>query len=153
MNKKIHLLFAAALASLAPVGALAESGTSDPNSIMAYKTGDPADWPAELDAVIAAPDNHKILIENEKVRVLEVTLLPGTVEPLHSHRWPSVLYVMEAGDFIDKDMDGNVILDTRELPERLPLPFASWKEPEAPHSVVNLSATQTIRLIRVELKN
>lgn len=31
-----------------------------------YNTGDPADWKKELDSVIAAPDNHKVLLGNDK---------------------------------------------------------------------------------------
>lgn len=122
------------------------------NQTIDYKTGNPADWPKELDAVISAPKNHKILLENEKVRVLEVTLAPNEVEALHHHQWPSVLYIQEAGDFIDYDGDGNVIFDSRNLPEPLTLPLTMYKNPEAPHSVVNLSDTKTIRLIRVEMK-
>ena len=117
-----------------------------------YKTGDPADWPKNRDAVIAAPENHKILLENEKVRVLEVTVAPGEIERIHHHQWPSVLYVMEAGFFIDRDAQGNVIVDSRKIPEPLTFPLAMYKEPEAPHSVENLSDTITIKLIRVEIK-
>ena len=117
-----------------------------------YKTGDPDTWPAHLDAVIAAPKNHKILLENDQVRVLEVYLAPGEKEPLHHHKWPSVLYIQEAGDFIDYDSAGKVIFDTRELPEPLNFPLTMQKEPEAPHSPVNLSKTTPIRLIRVEMK-
>jgi hypothetical protein len=40
----------------------------------------------------AAPQNHKLLFENDKVRVLEVTVQSGVREPLHAHRYPSVLY-------------------------------------------------------------
>ena len=117
-----------------------------------YKTGNPADWPLELDAVIAAPDNHKILLENDHVRVLEVSLLPGEIEPLHHHSWPSALYIQEAGDFTDSDGEGNIIFDSRKISEPLPMPFTMYKEPEAPHTVTNLSKTVTIRLIRVEMK-
>jgi len=125
----------------------------------AYKTGDPHnldefdEWPENLDAVVAAPENHKILMENEKVRVLEVTLLPGKIEEVHHHRWPSVLYIQEAGDFIDYDGDGDIIMDSREIKPALKFPMTMWKEAEGPHSVENLSKTITIRLIRVEMKN
>jgi hypothetical protein len=117
-----------------------------------YKTGNPADWPKSQDAVVSAPDNHKILLENEKVRMLEVTLLPGQKEPLHHHQWPSVLYIQTAGDFIDYDGEGKIIFDTRTLTTPLVFPMAMYKEPEAPHAVENLSKTITIRLIRVEMK-
>jgi quercetin dioxygenase-like cupin family protein len=117
-----------------------------------YKTGNPADWPKDQDAVVSAPNNHKILLENEKVRVLEVTIAPKELESVHHHQWPSVLYIMEAGDFIDRDGEGNVIMDSRKIPEPLVFPLTMYKEPEAPHSVENLSDTKTIRLIRVEMK-
>lgn len=117
-----------------------------------YKTGNPADWPKDQDAVISAKKNHKLLLENDSVRVLEVTILPGETEAVHHHQWPSVLYFMDAGDFIDRDGRGNIIFDTRKLPEPLKFPLTMWKSPEAPHSVKNLSKTKKIRLIRVEIK-
>ncbi len=40
-------------------------------------------WKPELDAVTAAPQNHKILFENDEVRVLEVSIPPHSQEPLH----------------------------------------------------------------------
>lgn len=117
-----------------------------------YKTGNPADWPKDQDAVVSAPNNHKILLENDKVRVLAVTVLPNEIEPVHHHQWKSVLYIMEAGDFIDRDAEGNVIMDTRMIPEPLVFPLTMYKDPEAPHTVENLSDTKTIQLIRVEMK-
>lgn len=129
--------------------ALAE-GTSSANVV--YGTGDPATWPREKDAVAAAPKNHKVLLENDSVRVLDVTVAPGEVEPVHSHRWRSVLHITEAGDFIDRDAQGKIIFDTRTLKTPLKLPLTMWKDPEAPHSVENLSKTTTLHLVRVELK-
>lgn len=92
-----------------------------------YKTGNPADWPKEQDAVVSAPKNHKILLENDKVRVLEVTIAPNELEAVHHHQWPSVLYIMEAGDFIDRDGEGNVIMDSRKIPEPLTFPLTMYK--------------------------
>jgi hypothetical protein len=51
---------------------------------------DPSTWDPALDAVIAAPKHHKVLFENERLRVLEVTLEANDEEPVHHHRWPSV---------------------------------------------------------------
>ena len=50
-------------------------------------------WPDDLDACIAAPASHHVLFENDAVRVLEVIIEPGTREPLHTHRTPSVMIV------------------------------------------------------------
>jgi hypothetical protein len=61
-----------------------DASTSDPS------TSDPSTWDPALDAVIAAPAHHKVLFENDQLRVLEVTLEPNDEEPVHHHRWPSV---------------------------------------------------------------
>ena len=37
---------------------------------------DPSTWDPALDAVAAAPKNHKVIFENDRLRVLEVTLEP-----------------------------------------------------------------------------
>ena len=108
-------------------------------------------WPQSTDAVAAAPDNHHVLLENDQVRVLDVVVPPHTKEPVHAHCSPSVLYITEASAFIDHDEIGKVLLDTRELKTPLTFPMTMWKEPEAPHSVENLS-DKPLHLIRVELK-
>jgi hypothetical protein len=38
---------------------------------------DPAQWPESLDAVVEAPGNHRVILENDRVRVLDVTVQPG----------------------------------------------------------------------------
>ena len=70
---------------------------------------DPASWDPKFDAVAAAPDHHKVIFENDMLRVLEVTLHPNEEEPLHHHRWPSV-FVLDA-----------VNPDIHDIRERLPL--------------------------------
>jgi hypothetical protein len=42
---------------------------------------DPSTWDPALDAVTAAPAHHKVLFENDQLRVLEVTLEPNDEEP------------------------------------------------------------------------
>ncbi len=92
------------------------------------------------------------MLENDKLRVLDVLFKPGEREPIHHHRWLSFLYIQEAGNFIDFDMDCTVIFDSRNLKTTMKFPFTMWKEAEAPLSVENISKTKTIRLIRVETK-
>ena len=48
-------------------------------------------WPDSLDAVVAAPASHNIMLENEQVRVLEVIVRPGEKEPMHHHKWQSIM--------------------------------------------------------------
>jgi len=53
-------------------------------------SSDPSNWGPALDAVVAAPAHHRLIYENDRLRVLEVTLEPEAEEPTHHHRWPSV---------------------------------------------------------------
>ena len=46
---------------------------------------DEREWPPHLDALVAAPASHRLLFEDEAVRVLEVTVQPGERENLHHH--------------------------------------------------------------------
>ena len=61
------------------------------------ETSDPATWDPALDAVTAAPKHHKVLFENDNLRVLEVTLEHEDEEPVHHHRWPSVFVFDQVG--------------------------------------------------------
>jgi quercetin dioxygenase-like cupin family protein len=52
-----------------------------------------SDWPWEesLDALSAAPAQHRLLFENAHVRVLDTRIAPGERTPVHTHRWPAAL--------------------------------------------------------------
>lgn len=78
--------------------------------------GDPALWDPNLDAVIAAPRNHKVLFENERLRVLEVILEPDEEEPVHHHRWPSVfVFDQLKGPIHDMTPDGAMLPPNRDV--------------------------------------
>jgi len=109
-------------------------------------------WPESLDAVKAAPENHKVIFENEYVRVLKVTIAPHSREPIHTHCWPGTLYIEQAGDAIDRDANGKILFDSRQLKVKPKFPFVDWTPPQAPHSVENL-ADVPMKLIRIENKD
>jgi len=108
-------------------------------------------WPETLDAVRAAPGNHRVLLENDAVRVLDVTVAPGTREPVHAHCRPSVLVVLEGGRAEDYDQSGKVFDKGTVIPAGASAPFAFWLDRTPPHSVHNVD-TVPIHLLRVELK-
>lgn len=45
------------------------------------RAGDNWSWPPSMDAVVAAPESHRVLFENDDVRVLEVTIAASHREP------------------------------------------------------------------------
>ncbi len=115
-------------------------------------TSSKCEWGPELDAIAAAPANHKVLLENEHVRVLEVTVPPHSAEPVHAHCWPSTLYIQTTTDMVDKDASGRVVFDTRKVPVQPKPPFVIWSGPQAPHSIENLGDVP-LKLVRVEQKH
>ena len=109
-------------------------------------------WPQELDALTAAPANHQLLLENERVRVIQTVVPVATATPVHTHRWPSVEYVLSATDFVRRDGDGNVVLDTHAAGAGLRPSDVLWADPLPPHSVENVGERE-LRVIMVELKD
>ena len=105
----------------------------------------------QLDAMRAAPDHHNVILENDHVRVLDTRLGPGERTPIHSHRWPSALYVMSWSDFVRRDADGGVIVDSRTWESRPAAGEALWSAPLIPHWVENVGGRE-LRIIAVELK-
>jgi hypothetical protein len=109
-------------------------------------------WPDALDALSAAPEHHRKLLENESVRVLETHIPSGEQTHVHTHRWPNVQYVLATTDFVRRDEQGAVVFDTRIETDRYPdLGATLWSEPLAPHSIENVGAGE-LRVLMVELK-
>lgn len=106
-------------------------------------------WPSELDALIAAPKQHRLLLENERVRVLDTEIAPGERTPLHTHCWPAVHYIVSWSDFVRRDSDDATLVDTRG---REPVSGALWGAPLGPHSLENVGSSP-IRVISVEIKS
>ena len=119
------------------------------NSELSDRNGWP--WPDSLDALITAPEYHRVLLENEYVRVLDVRIPQGHTVPVHTHRWPAALVLINDGEFVRRDSEGAVLFDTRIAQSRsLPL-LPTWTEPFPPHSVENVGNTD-IHVISIEVK-
>lgn len=127
---------------------------------------DSQSWPEELDAVRAAPNSHKVLFENSIVRVLEMSVPPGTKEPFHHHRWPSVFISLDSGGPIGAsryyNQDGKIVRDTPRTSHPInnpPLWRIKWMRPEPLHAIENTETAESSRtlpyrpaVIRVEFK-
>ncbi len=114
-------------------------------------------WPPELDAVTAAPNNHKVLFENDRLRVLEVILEPNEEEPVHHHRWPSVfVFDRIKGPIHDFSPDGEMLPPNRDVM----IALKHWNgqgclvanmAPQPAGRVLNASDA-TLHGIRIEMK-
>ena len=96
-----------------------------------------------LDPVLVAGDTHRLAFENQFVRVLDVHLPPGKVEPRHRHPHGMSVYFT--------DWEAKVTPDgmPTEVHPRKAGPFA-WNEAVI-HTVQNAGPTEG-HILRIELK-
>jgi beta-alanine degradation protein BauB len=96
-----------------------------------------------LDPVRVAPDTHKVAFENMFVRVLEVRIPPGSVEPRHRHPHGLSVYLT--------DWDTKATIDGKpsQVAHRKAGTFA-WSEAVI-HTVQNVGTTEG-HVLRIELK-
>ena len=97
-----------------------------------------------LDPVRVAPDTHKVAFENAFVRVLEVRIPPGSIEPRHRHPHGLSVYFT--------DWAAKVTVDGKEpqVNQRKAGTFA-WSEAVI-HTVQNVGASEG-HVVRIELKH
>lgn len=110
------------------------------------------------DAVAAAPYSHRVQFEDEHVRVLEIVLPPGAIEPVHVHALPSVIMGETGGKggakFLYKTFrfsNGKFIETSSEEVTPSAGYRAVWTAAEGPHSITNVGPVE-VRFTRVEIK-
>jgi len=96
------------------------------------------------DSARVAPKNVKILLENNRVRVLEVRIKPGEKIPMHSHP-AHVTYALSNAKGQYTSQDGTSAIGEAKTDD------VFWSEPVT-HSSVNVGNTE-IHAIVVELKD
>jgi hypothetical protein len=110
------------------------------------------------DAVTAAPQQHRVMFEDEHVRVLQINLPPFQQEPVHVHALPSVIEGEPGGPggakfaYIQyRFLNGSFIEIGRHEVSPTAGYRAVWTQPEGPHAIANLSGVP-VRFTRIEIK-
>ena len=104
----------------------------------------------ELDGVLAAPAYHRILFENQFVRVIESVIAVGERTPLHTHRHYRVMYAVSGTGLARRDERGEVIESTR-LPDAAAERRVMWAGPTELHSIEN-TGEEDLVVIAVEVR-
>jgi len=105
-----------------------------------------------LDGVVAAPEHHRVIFENERVRMLETTIPVGETTRLHTHLLPTVMYVVSGSHFVRRDATGAVMLDTRAADPPYRMPPVLWAVSTPEHTLENTGDDDLV-VIGVELKD
>ena len=92
-----------------------------------------------------SPDVYKVLLDNDDVKVLEVTFEPGQSDNMHDH-YPSTVYIFQGGKAQVTLPDGTV----NEIEP--PTGFIGHNTEKARHQVKNIG-DNTIKILLVERKN
>ncbi len=96
----------------------------------------------------AAPNNYKLLYENDKLRLLEVNIRPGETTPMHGTPYSSIMAYNGATPFspdvTDKFLDPNSKLNGQGAghapppkTQHLTQPTCATMAPRAPHAIHN----------------
>jgi quercetin dioxygenase-like cupin family protein len=96
------------------------------------------------DVMKAASNAYKLLLENNRVRVMEVRLKPGQIAPMHNHPNDHVVYVLKDAKFKLSSPDG------KSLKVDLKSGKVLWME-AGPHETENVGKTEGHNLV-IELK-
>jgi quercetin dioxygenase-like cupin family protein len=100
---------------------------------------------SDIDALKASPENFKLLLENDHVRVLEYTLKPGAKDQTHTHP-PKSSYVVSGGKLkVNLEKGDSLIFDEKAGD-------ASWMDHVGKHYVENIGTTE-IKIILTEVKS
>jgi hypothetical protein len=105
-------------------------------------------YPMSYDSIKAAPKNHKLLYEDDRLRFIEVTIAPNEKEPMNGDPYPSV-YMYEsaqpdAAQIVDTKMDPSSALNGQgaghgTAPPGEQFPTCDTMAPRAPHQIANHS--------------
>jgi mannose-6-phosphate isomerase-like protein (cupin superfamily) len=93
----------------------------------------------------AQKNTAKIVLENSRVRVRDVTFLPGTSAGMHTHDLPHVGVVIQGGTLVFKYPDG------KSETMKLDAGGAGYRDANVTHEPTNPGKTP-VRVIEVELK-
>lgn len=111
-------------------------------------TGMPALASSATESLQAAPQkaeaNVKVVLENDRVRVRDVTFPPG-VTAMHTHKLPHVGVVIDGGTLVFRYPDG------KSETAKLDRGGAGFREANVTHEPTNPGKTP-VRVIEVELK-
>lgn len=95
------------------------------------------------DAVTIAPHLHQVIFENNKLRVLKVTVKPGDVAAMHWHP-ENINYILAGGRLRFVKADGSVaeaILSEGQV----------TSSPAGSHAVENIGDSE-VQTVQIELK-
>jgi hypothetical protein len=105
----------------------------------------------DLDGPKADPEHHRVVFENEHMRVLETIIDVGDRTPLHTHSAKHLMLASSGSHFIRRDATGAVVFDTRATEPPSVIEPIDWSEGTPAHTLEN-TGDDVIHVTAIELK-
>jgi len=103
-----------------------------------------SELPRPIDDIVEiSPEIHRVIFENETIRMLEVSVKPGATVPMHTNP-ENINYILQGGTLRLLNPDGSLV--DVDLIERQVIPA-----PVGRHAVQNVGQTE-VRTLCIELK-
>jgi quercetin dioxygenase-like cupin family protein len=97
----------------------------------------------DVTKVAGGPETHKVVLENEHIRVLDVHVPPGKTIAMHSHPPNTVYYITDSKTKVTGPDGKSQVVEAKAG-------TAIWRD-ETKHAVENVG-TAEIHLVQVEIK-
>ncbi len=107
--------------------------------------------PATLDGPIAAPDHHRVVFENDHLRVIATVIPPGDTAPLHTHATPHLTIMVSGDAYVRRGAAGEVLLEVHGGDAAPDAPRYSWSDGLPPHTLENIGSSSVVATT-IELK-
>ena len=138
--------------------AVSNTGSAPVHNLMMELKRSPAGsqvdtWSEDLLPLAAAPEQHRVVLDNDHVRVLEVVSQPGGIAPVHVHRWPSVFVTLSPAALLFRDQGGDVVFEQPGLVDGEVLPRVQWFGPSTAARSVENADSVALRAYRIEIKD
>ena len=104
-----------------------------------------------LDGPIADPEHHRVVFENEHVRVMETIIGVGDRTPLHTHLPKHLMVAASGSHFVRRDASGAVVFDTRATEPPSVIKPVDWSDGTPAHTLEN-TGEDVIHVTAIELK-
>ncbi len=105
----------------------------------------------DLDGPVADPAHHRVVFENDHIRVLETIIEVGDKTPLHTHLAKHVMVASSGSHFIRRDATGAVAFDTRGTEPPSVIKPLDWSDGTPAHTLEN-TGEDVIHVTAIELK-
>lgn len=105
----------------------------------------------DLDGPVAAPQHHRVLFENDAVRVVETIIPVGETTEVHTHLAPHLTYFRRGDRYVRRDPAGAVVHDTASAGPPFMTPTFAWSDGTPAHTLENAGSVD-LELLLIELK-